>query len=78
MILVRFQSLLLLSNSFIIHVTDNFNHSKGNCVPFVRIAHIIFFKQIKYRWNGGNSSVWRYGWRLLWSAHEAPKSLVSG
>lgn len=29
MILVRFQSLLLLSNSFLIHVTDNFNHSKA-------------------------------------------------
>lgn len=36
MILVRFQSLLLLSNSFLIlvseYVTDNFNHSKDSCV----------------------------------------------
>lgn len=38
----------------------------------------LFKKSFKYRWNGGNSSVWRYGWRLLWPAHEAPKSLVSG
>ena len=46
MILVRFQSLLLLSNSFIIHVTDNFNHSQSSCVPFVRIAHIIFLNKL--------------------------------
>lgn len=50
-ILVRFQSLLLLSNSFLIlvseYVTDKFIHSKSSCVPFVRIAHIIFLTKKK-------------------------------